>query len=687
MSEPNRLIEEKSPYLLQHAHNPVDWYPWSEEAFEKARKEDKPVFLSIGYSTCHWCHVMERESFEDEEVAELLNREFVSVKVDREERPDVDHLYMSVCQALTGHGGWPLTVILTPEQKPFFAGTYFPKENRMGHRGLMEILERIAQAWKQERVKIEDVGHQITDALQTQLTEMEGGELSPEIIGEGFQQFQSTFDDRYGGFGSAPKFPRPHDFLFLLRYWREQGEPKALAMVEHTLEAMRRGGIFDHIGFGFARYSVDEKWLVPHFEKMLYDNALLALAYLEAYQATGKERYAQVAQEIFAYVLRDMTDAKGGFYSAEDADSEGEEGKFYVWTPEEIHEVLGEEKGARFCDSFDITAGGNFEEKSIPNQIGIDLAEVASRHGMEKRELAIELENARQQLFQVREKRIHPHKDDKILTSWNGLMIAALARGARVLGDESYRQAAERAVSFLLNELTREDGRLLARYRDGEAAIPAYLDDYANLTWGLLELYEATFDAVHLETALELTESMLDLFGDDGEGGLFFTGKDAERLLARNKEVYDGATPSGNAVAAFNLVRIAHLTGSTEWRERSDRQLKAFGGTVKRSPTAFSFFLTALQGALGTSREIVIAGRKGDPATREMLQAVQQAYLPEAVLLFRSEGETETLDRIAPFTKEQNPVEGRPTAYVCQNQACRQPVHTVDELKNQLDTK
>lgn len=684
MANTNRLINEKSPYLLQHAHNPVDWYPWSSEAFDKAKSEDKPVFLSIGYSTCHWCHVMERESFEDEEVADLLNREFVSVKVDREERPDVDQLYMSVCQALTGHGGWPLTVILTPEQKPFFAGTYFPKRNRMGHRGLMEILERITQAWKQERNQVEEMVQRLADALQTQLTEMEEGALSPEPIREGVRQLESSFDDRYGGFGAAPKFPRPHDYLFLLRVWREQGNEKALQMVEQTLNAMRSGGIFDHIGFGFSRYSVDEKWLVPHFEKMLYDNALLALAYLEAYQATGNERFARVAREIFHYVLRDMTDDEGGFYSAEDADSEGEEGKFYVWSPEEVYAVLGKERGVRFCEAYDITAHGNFEGKSIPNQIGLDSVALASRYGLSEEAWSAELEDSRQRLFQAREERVHPHKDDKILTSWNGLMIVTLARGARVLGEDRYREAAERAFRFVWNTLRREDGRLLARYRDGEAAIPAYLDDYANLVWALLELYETTLEADYLEKALMLTKSMLDLFGDEGKGGFFFTGRDGERLLARNKEVYDGATPSGNAVAAYNLVRIAHMTGSAEWTEQAEKQLTAFMNTVKRAPVAYSFFLTALQGALGTSREIVIAGAVDDPTTQAMIRLVQRAYLPEAVLLFRPMGKTESLDHLAPFTNEQNAIDGRPTAYVCQNRSCHQPVHTVDELKEQL---
>ncbi|PTM57806.1 hypothetical protein C8J48_0368 [Desmospora activa DSM 45169] len=624
---------------------------------------------------------MERESFEDDEVAELLNREYISIKVDREERPDVDHLYMAVCQALTGHGGWPLTVILTPEQKPFFAGTYFPKVSRYGQSGLMDVLERIAQAWTSEREKVETTGEQIARALQTQIKETEGGELTPEIIKEGYQQFVSSFDDQYGGFGSAPKFPRPHDLLFLLRYWREQKEEKALHMVEKTLDSMRHGGMFDHIGFGFARYSVDEKWLVPHFEKMLYDNALLALAYLEAFQATQKEEYAQVAREIFSYVLRDMTSPEGGFYSAEDADSEGVEGKFYVWTPTEVKEVLGEEKGKRFCQCFDITPSGNFEGNSIPNQIAVSLSAVATRYGMVEEALREELEESRKRLFAAREKRVHPYKDDKILTSWNGLMIAALARGARVLQDESYRQAAEKAVQFILASLRREDGRLLARYRDGEAAVLAYVDDYANFVWGLLEMYDATFSPSYLDHALTLSQAMLTLFSDEEEGGLFFYGNDAEQLLARHKEAYDGAMPSGNAVAAYNLMRIAHITGSPEWMEQADRQLKSFAGTIRRAPLAFSFFLIAVQMAMGTTREIVIAGSDGDEKTEAMLHEVQTAYLPEAVLIYRSKETADVIARLAPFTVEQTAVNGKATAYICENFACRQPVTSLAELQ------
>ncbi|PTX49607.1 hypothetical protein C8P63_1402 [Melghirimyces profundicolus] len=627
---------------------------------------------------------MEKESFEDEEVAHLLNKEYVAVKVDREERPDVDSIYMSVCQALTGHGGWPLTIIMTPEQKPFFAGTYYPKKAVQGRPGLMEILEQVAQAWKDDREKVEDAGRKITHAVQTQLKVTEAGEVGKEEMDEAYRHFKSTYDPEYGGFGQEPKFPRPHDFLFLLRYWKENKEPFALSMVEHTLDAMRRGGIYDQIGYGFARYSVDRKWLVPHFEKMLYDNAMLVYAYLETHQATGDESYADTAREIFTYVLRDMTSPEGGFYSAEDADSEGVEGKFYVWTPEEVNEVLGEEEGELFSGYYDITPEGNFEGKSIPNRIDQSLEGYAERTGLSVEDLKSRLEESREKLFRAREGRVHPHKDDKILTSWNGLMIAALAKGARVLGEDRFAEAASNSAEFILEKLRNKNGRLLARYRDGEAAIPGYLDDYAFLTWGLIELYEATFRPKHLRQALEITREMLELFGDEEEGGLYFTGKDAEKLITRTKEVYDGAIPSGNSVAALNLARLARLTGDPELREQADRQIKAFAGSIGNAPMAYSFFLTAVQFFQGSPKEIVIAGPDGDELTRNMLRHVQREFLPEAVLLYNPVGKGEDLTRLVPFTAEQQPLNGKATAYVCENFACRTPATNLAELENRL---
>jgi uncharacterized protein YyaL (SSP411 family) len=668
----------------------VDWYPWGPEAFEKAKREDKPIFLSIGYSSCHWCHVMERESFEDEEVAAILNEHYVPVKVDREERPDVDHIYMTVCQAMTRHGGWPLTIIMTPDQKPFFAGTYFPKEDKYGRLGLMSLLSRVAQLWKEERERAEQMGGRVVEAVSAYLNPVEAGEISREVLDHAFEQFASQYDEVYGGFGEAPKFPRPHELLFLLRYWKRTGESEALQMVEHTLKAMRRGGIYDHLGFGFARYSVDRQWLVPHFEKMLYDNALLAIAYLEAYQATGNGFYADVAREIFRYVLRDMTSPEGGFYSAEDADSEGVEGKFYVWRPEEIRQVLGEEDGRLFCECYDVTEEGNFEHHtSILNQIEVSLQKIAEQRGISLEKLEEKLKGMREKLFEVREKRIHPHKDDKILTSWNGLMIAALARAARVLGEMEYADAAAKAVRFIREKLARKDGRLLARYRDGEAAFLAYLDDYAFMAWGLMELYEAVFQTEYLELAIRLTEDMLELFGDERGGGFFFYGKDGEALISRPKEIYDGATPSGNSVAAYNLIRLARLTTDERWMKEADRQLKAFAKSVEASPISHPFFLMAVDFALGPTKEIVIAGKPNDTATKEMIRIVQRAYLPDAVIALAPRDDVpNTMKFMIPRVDgDGSAFESGAAVFICENFACQRPVTDPSELKEKLGWK
>lgn len=684
MSEPNRLIHEKSPYLLQHANNPIDWYPWSEEAFEKAKRENKLVFLSCGYSTCHWCHVMARESFADKEVAQELNRNYVSIKVDREERPDIDHIYMTVCQLMTGQGGWPLTVILTPDQHPIFAGTYFPKQSKWGRPGLMDILQQVSEKWSQERSDVKETGAKVVEAVKPHLQAGGEGEPEKQVFRDAFNRYTEHFDGTYGGFGSAPKFPSPHNLMFLLRYYQETGETHALQMVEKTLDGMFRGGLNDHIGYGFARYSTDEKWLAPHFEKMLYDNALLAYTYLETYQVTKKSQYAQVAERIFTYILRDMTDPGGAFYSAEDAESEGVEGKFYVWTPDEVKHVLGSKIGEFVCAYYDIREEGNFEGKSIPNLIGRPLEEFKQSEEI--------LEEAREKLFQHREQRVHPHKDDKILTSWNGLMIAALAKGAKVLSKTAYRDAAEKAANFLLTHLRREDGRLLARYRDGEAAYPGYLDDYAFLVWGLHELYEATWKVQYLQHAIQLNDEMLHLFWDEERGGCYFTGTDSEQLLARPKELYDGAIPSGNSVVAYNLWRLAHLTGSASLEEKAELHTRAFAGQVKKAPTGTAFFLAAMQMALGPKRMIVIAGERGDAITEEMLQVTQQAFLPGAILLFHPQTKTGAassaadfiIEDLAPSIAEQGLQNGKATAYVCENYACREPVTDVNRLREHL---
>ncbi|WP_339062892.1 thioredoxin domain-containing protein [Tepidibacillus marianensis] len=682
----NHLSQEKSPYLLQHADNPVDWYAWRDEAFEKAQKEDKPIFLSIGYSTCHWCHVMAHESFEDEEVAELLNSNFISIKVDREERPDVDHIYMMACQAMTGQGGWPLTIIMTPDKKPFFAGTYFPKRNRYGRPGLMEVLTKLADLWRNDRDGLLETSNQVVDYLKPNLNQFTSGDIHEEIINQAYQQFEKQFDDQYGGFGSAPKFPTPHNLMFLLRYWKKTKNEKALQMVETTIDQMYKGGIYDQIGYGFARYSTDQKWLVPHFEKMLFDNALLTYTYLEAYQATKNKEYVRIAEEILAYVGRNMTDSAGGFYSAEDADSECVEGKFYVWSPDEVLTILGTEEGKLYCSVYDITVKGNFEGKSIPNLIHTNLNQFAQREGLERDVLMERLEESRQKLFSEREKRIHPHKDDKILTSWNGLMIAAFAKAAQVLHRPEYSQISAKAIEFILQYLRGENGRLLARYREGEASYLGYLDDYAFLIWGLIEQYEATFDPYYLTTALELNEQMKQLFWDENNGGYYFYGTDAEELLTRPKEIYDGAIPSGNSVAALNLLKLARLTGKTELEEDAYRQLQSFAGSIGQYPRGYAYFLTAIQFALWPTKEIVISGEEHNPQTEKIIQGIQSLFLPDAVVLFRGQDKNKNeIDKIAPFTKDQEMKDEKTTVYICENFTCQAPIHDVSKMLQVLD--
>ena len=669
---PNRLIHEKSPYLLQHAYNPVNWYPWNEEAFAKAIAEDKPIFLSIGYSTCHWCHVMERESFEDKEVAEVLNKHFVCIKVDREERPDVDHIYMSVCQSITGHGGWPLTIIMTPDKVPFFAGTYYPKQARGGMPGLLDILDAVQQKWQRDRQSLTDIAQQIAQSVSSTGQSLPG-KFNKEIIDNAYIQLKNQFDSIYGGFGSAPKFPTAHNLMFLLRYYKHYREKAALEMAEKTLESMYRGGIYDHIGFGFSRYSVDNKWLVPHFEKMLYDNAMLAIAYLEAYQITKSELYKNAAVSIFDYVLRDMTAPEGGFYSAEDADSEGEEGKFYTWTPEEIINVLGTQDGRRFCELYDISKQGNFAGKSIPNLIKADLT-AAELNDLQQR--------CRPKLFAYRSRRVHPAKDDKILTAWNGLMIAALAKGARALQQQCYQAAAAKAVEFIFNRLRTKEGRLLARYRDGEAAYLGYLDDYAFMIWGLLELYQAGFDYQFLEKAMQLNADMLELFWDEKQGGFFFYGSDSERLITRPKEVYDGAIPSGNSVAAYNLIRLARISKDSRLEDYAEKQLSAFSGDVQRYPKGYTFFIMSGLIFQQPPLEIVIVGDKSRPETKQMLAAAQTKFLPEAALLYRPVNEPQ---HDLPQLKDRTAVEGRATAYVCKDYTCLAPINDIDKFENVLN--
>ncbi len=688
----NRLVFEKSPYLQQHAANPVNWYPWGGEAFEKARQEDKPVFLSVGYSTCHWCHVMEHESFEDPEVARAMNEAFVCVKVDREERPDVDHVYMTVTQALTGSGGWPMTVIMTPEKKPFFAGTYFPKDSRYGRPGMMDLIEHITTLWHEQREKVLESAARISEEIGKIAGSAGAGggdeSLGTETLDQAFEEFHSRFDPMHGGFGGRPKFPVPHNLSFLLRYHARTGNKDALRMVERTLTAMRLGGVFDQVGYGLHRYSTDEEWLVPHFEKMLYDQALLAIACVEAWQATGNCFYGRMAEEIFAYVLRDMTSPEGGFYSAEDADSEGEEGKFYVWTVEEIRSLLDKEDAEMYIKLYNFREEGNFREEATQRLTGaniphlkVPLEEVAKELGEEPGELPGRVESIRERLFDVREKRVHPFKDDKILTDWNGLMIAALSKAARAFDHAGYAEAAKKAADFVLERLRTPDGRLLKRYRHGEAGLPAHLEDYAFLAWGLTELYEAVFEWKYLDAALGLAEQMGERFrGPDGKG-FFQTAADSEQLVFRGKDAQDGAIPSGNSVACMALLRLGRITGRKDVEDMAHETLSAFSEAVGKFPSVHSQMLSALDFAIGDrTQEIVFAGELDGPEARRMVKRVRSRFAPGSVTVHRPAELPEEAHAKAPALVEKTPPEGGLYVYVCQNFTCDRPVSTEQEL-------
>ncbi|UCG76259.1 MAG: thioredoxin domain-containing protein [Gemmatimonadota bacterium] len=693
---PNRLIGEKSPYLLQHAYNPVDWHPWGEAAFEAAVREDKPVFLSIGYSTCHWCHVMERESFEDAEVAALLNEGFIPVKVDREERPDVDSVYMTVAQMITGHGGWPLTVVMTPSKDPFFAGTYFPRESTQGRIGMLDLLPRLSALWRERRSEALNSAGQISTALWQSLhgpAPDPAGELGEASLHEAYRQLSRVYDPLQGGFGRAPKFPTPHNLRFLLRYWRRTGEDGALQMVERTLQAMRQGGVCDQVGFGFHRYSTDARWLLPHFEKMLYDQALLVQAYVDAHQATGRAEYAETAHEIIAYVLRDLRHDRGAFLSAEDADSEGREGKYYLWTVEELGGVLGADASRLVRAVFNCDRRGNFAEEASGERTGENVLymgrswrDAAESLGLAETELRARWSSARETLLEAREKRVRPHLDDKVLADWNGLMIGAIARAGAALGRPDYVRAAAEAYDFVQAEMVGPDGTLLHRYREGEAAIPAFADDYAFLTWGLLELYEAALDPAYLDGALQLNDRLIECFWDEERGGLFQTSSAATDLPVRNREIYDGAIPSANSVAMLNMLRLARLTADPALEAKARAIETAFAEPVRKVPSAYTQLLMAVDFRLGPSREVVIAGPPGSADTEELLQVVRSGFRPQAVLLFRpvaegAEDGHDELSRIAPYTAAMVPIEGRATAYVCREFACERPVTDPGQLR------
>ena len=708
----NRLARERSPYLLQHAGNPVDWYPWGQEAFDRARREDKPIFLSIGYSTCHWCHVMEHESFENQALAGLLNRDFVSIKVDREERPDVDRVYMSFVQATTGSGGWPMTVFLTPDLKPFYGGTYFPPVSRWGRPGFSDLLGELARAWKEERTRVEEAAAELMERLRT-VTGTSGtaraeSEIGPpEALDTAVEQFQRSFDRRRGGFGDAPKFPRPSELLFLLREHARRpkdsaGSQSTLLMAVETLRAMALGGMRDHVGGGFHRYSVDGDWRVPHFEKMLYDQAQLVLAYLEAAQATGDEFYAGVAEDTLAYVRREMTDPGGGFYSAEDADSippeqagtagaHKSEGAFYIWSDEEIAAILKDDADiAR--RRFGIQPSGNAPQDPQGEFTGKNLLytaesieEVATRTGRSADDVLGALGRIRERLFRARQGRPRPHLDDKILTAWNGLMIAAFARAGRVLvarpSSGEYLDAARRAASFIRDTLWSNDV-LLRRYRDGEAAIEGYAEDYAYLIWGLLELFEADGDARWLEWALTLQSRLDARFWDEKEGGWFSTTGDDPTVLLRLKEDYDGAEPAASSVAALNTLTLSHLTGDEGMRTKAERTIGRYGPRVGAAGRTVPMMLCALSAWHAGQSQIVVAGDAH--AAAPLLEELARHYLPFGIVIrIAGRGSDERLTGLLPFTAAMTPHEGA-AAYVCRNFTCRQPVTTIDDLAREI---
>lgn len=676
----NHLINEKSPYLLQHTYNPVDWYPWGKAAFEKARKENKPIFLSIGYSTCHWCHVMAHESFEDEEVAELMNKTFVSIKVDREERPDVDNVYMRVCQVMTGGGGgWPLTIIMTPDKKPFFAATYIPKKGKPGMPGMMELIPAVEKLWKGQRDGMESIGDKVVDAIKKSSVVLSKGKLREDVLKSAYRELIQSFDSVYGGFGMAPKFPVPQNLSFLLRYWKRTGDRKALEIVEKTLQAMRLGGIYDHVGFGFHRYSTDRQWHIPHFEKMLYDQAMISMAYMETYQATGKMKYGKTAEEIFTYVLRDMLSPEGGFYSAEDADSEGKEGTFYLWDAKEMLNVLGENDFEIASEVFNI----NDESRIV--HMRKTLADIAAEHDIPISEIENKMEKIRQKLFVAREKRAHPGKDNKILTDWNGLMIASLAMGTRVFDNPAYAEAAKKSANFILKDMHESNG-LLLHYHDGEISIPAYLNDYAFFIWGLIELYESTFDVKFLKKAIELNSELLEHFWDEQGGGFYFISDNSEEIFMRQKDAHDIAIPSGNSVAMINMLRLGRITADEELEERAFIMAETFSGDVMGFPSAYISFLSSLDFMIGPSYEVVVAGDSSSPETNKIMREINRVFVPNKVVVLRpTEQEMPEIVEIAEFVREMKEIDGKPAVYICSNYTCRNPITDINAIRHAFD--
>jgi uncharacterized protein len=678
----NRLVNETSPYLLQHAHNPVDWYPWGDEAFQKAKAENKPILLSIGYSACHWCHVMEHESFENEEIAKLMNDLFVSIKVDREERPDLDEIYMNAVQMLTGRGGWPMTVFLTPEGKPFYGGTYFPPEDRQGMPGFPRVLTGVAQAYREKPQDVEKSVGQILSALERMSQSQESKvAFSLEAIAESGEQISRAYDSDHGGLGRAPKFPNAGVYELFLRHYDQSKNQRFLEMVTHTLTKMAQGGIYDHLGGGFHRYSVDEKWLVPHFEKMLYDNAQLVRIYAQLYCVTRDELFKNVTEETLDYLLREMLHSEGGFYSTQDADSEGEEGKFFIWSPQEVNQILGEEAGEIFSRIYDVSDFGNFEGRNILHPI-LTLEQASKLFKKDPKAIAVLISDSKKKLFQEREKRIKPFRDEKIITSWNGLMLSGLAEAIKISPRQSYLDTANRTLQFFFSKMFR-DGHLLHTYKDGTAKLLGYLDDYAFMAVGLLDLYEATFDRAQLALAIELADTMVSEFWDEKGGAFFYTGKSHEQLISRAKPVFDASIPSGNSMATHLLLRLYYLTGREVYLQRAETVLRSYYDAMLSQPFGFAHMLCALDLYLRKPKEIVVIGNRKDANIAELINRIHSIYLPNKTLQLA--GPDESLEKISPLLRGKTQLDGKPTVYVCHNFTCSLPVTSWEEIKPLLE--
>lgn len=673
----NRLVHETSPYLLQHAHNPVDWYPWGDEAFAKAKAEDKPILLSIGYSACHWCHVMERECFENEAIARLMNELYINIKVDREERPDLDEIYMSAVQMLTGRGGWPMTMFLTPERKPFYGGTYFPPEDRGGMPGFPRILMGVNQAYRERPMDVEKSVTQILDGLQRMATSVATEkEFSNTIIGDCAAKIAQAYDADNGGLGQAPKFPNPGVYELFLRYYHHAKNPRYLDMVSQTLTKMARGGIYDHLGGGFHRYSVDAKWLVPHFEKMLYDNAQLLRIYALAYKVTGEPLFKSVVEETASYLLREMLQPEGGFYSTQDADSEGVEGKFFIWTEAEVLRLLGEEDGAVFCRIYDVSESGNFEAENILHPI-LTIEQASKYFRKDAADIERLIADAKAKLISAREKRIKPFRDEKIITAWNGLMLSGLAEAIKISPRPTYIDAVKRTIEFIFTKLWR-DGLLLHTYKDGQAKLLGYLDDYAFVAVGLLDCYEALFDPAMLDRAIELGEIMLREFSDEQDGAFFYTGNSHEKLISRAKPIFDASVPSGNAMANQLLLRLYHMTGDERYRRQAEKILRAYYESMASQPFGFAHLLCALDCYLEKAKEVVLVGEPEDPRVVDWLANIHSVYQPN--LTIQLARPSVPLENISPLLRGKGQVGGNPTAYVCHNFTCSAPVTSWQEL-------